>query len=167
MPLKGAKFVHREWEHVNTCVPGNMRHNAMKHTKRALSCLQSDLRRRLARVAGTTFLDTRNTVRQTVISCDEGGWVRVDDLVRMEMLWTHRIRELTDAASIRDEDQRHRIYHERVQLLIDGNYLNAKQHKGAKIRLQFLGTLASTSNPPPTPGHHQGGVAATRGLATS
>ena len=56
----------------------------------ALSCIQSDLRHRVARVAGTTFLDGRCHVRfQDVIRCDEGGWVKIDDLIRMEVLWNH------------------------------------------------------------------------------
>ena len=75
--------------------------------------------------------------------------MRVDDLVRNEILWTHRIRELTAPASVGDEDQRSRIYTERVQLRIDGNYLSAKQHKGAKIRLQFLGVRVK--DPPAGP----------------
>ena len=90
MPIKGAKFLHREWEHVNTCIPGNLRmaYGAMNHAKWALSCIQSDLRHRLARGPGTTFLDKRNAVRlQTIVRCrcDEGGWVLVDDLVRKEI----------------------------------------------------------------------------------
>ena len=133
MPIKSTKFFQREWGHVNTCIPGNVRYGAMNHAKWALSCIQSDLRHRLARAPGTTFFDKHNAVRlQTVIRCDEGGWVRVDDLVRNEILWTHRIRELTASAAIRDEDQRSRIYFERVQLLIDGNYLNAKQAQRCK-----------------------------------
>ena len=32
--------------------------------------------------------------------------MRVDDLVRNEILWTHRTRELTASAAIRDQDQR-------------------------------------------------------------
>ena len=43
-----TKFFHREWEHVNTCIPGNMRYGAMNHAKWALSCIQSDLPHRLA-----------------------------------------------------------------------------------------------------------------------
>ena len=46
----------------------------MNQAKWALSCVQSDLRHRLAMAPGTTFLDNRNTVRlQSIIRCDEGG----------------------------------------------------------------------------------------------
>ena len=57
----------------------------------------------------------------------------------MEVLWTHNLRNITDYADIRDEDKRKRIYNERLRLLFQGNYINAKKQKGAKIRLQFLG----------------------------
>ena len=114
IPVKGAKFLHRDWEIVDTCIPRNVsRHDATW----ALSCIQSDLRHRLVRVAGTKFFDNRNTVRlQNIIRCDEGGSVQIDDLIRMEVL--------------RDEDQRKGVYNERLRLLFDGNYLNAKQHRG-------------------------------------
>ena len=66
-------------------------------------------------------------------------------------MWSHRTRELTDSASVRDADQRTRIYNETVQLFIDGNYLNAK-HKRSKIRLQFLGVRVK--DPPAGPSNH-------------
>ena len=120
MPIKGAKFL---W---SLSIPASG----------ALSCIQSDLRHRIARAPGTTFLDKHNAVRlQTIIRCDEGGWVRVDDLVRNEILWTHRIRELTASAAIRDEVQRSRIYNERLQLLIDGNYRQTAQGRKDKIAI--------------------------------
>ena len=101
----------------------------------ALSCIQTDLRHHIGRVAGTTYLDGRCSIRlHEVIRCDEGGWVHIDDLVRMEVLWTSHTRRITDDASHRDEDQRRRIYNERIQLLINGNLINAK-----KRRLGFRG----------------------------
>ena len=106
VPLKGAKFVHRDWEIVDTCIPRDMNRQAMRNAMWALSCIQSDLRHRVARVAGTTFLDGRCHVRfQDVIRCDEGGWVKIDDLIRMEVLWNHNTREITDGA-LCNEDQR-------------------------------------------------------------
>ena len=74
-------------------------------------------------------------------------------MIWSERRYTHRIRELTASAAIRDEDQRSRIYNARLQLLIDGNYLNANQHKGAKIRLQFLGVRVKD---PPAGPHNLG-----------
>ena len=68
----------------------------------------------------------------------KGGWVHIDDLVRMEVLWTAQARGITNDASHRDEQQRKRIYNERIQLLINVNLLGARQRNG-KLRLQFLG----------------------------
>ena len=65
--------------------------------------------------------------------------MRIDELVRMEVLWTHHSRLIPDSASVRDEDQRNRIYMRGLEMLFDGNYLNMRQHRGAKARLQFLG----------------------------
>ena len=73
-----------------------------------------------------------------VIRCDEGGWVHIEDLVKMEVLWTAQSRQITTTASHTDEGQRKRIYNERVQLLINGNLLGARQRNG-KQRFQFLG----------------------------
>ena len=70
--LKGAKLIHGDWDLVDECVPRNMRYYAMKHAEWALSMIQSDLRHRLARVAGTTYID-KTTTDQQVLRCDEGG----------------------------------------------------------------------------------------------
>ena len=47
---------------------------------------------------------------------------------------------LVESQTVRhtDEEQRKRIYNERIQLLINGNLLGARQRSG-KLRLQFLG----------------------------
>ena len=97
------------------------------------------LRHHIGRVAGATCLDGRGSTRfHAVIRCDEGGWVHIDDLVRMEVLWSAQSRGITTTASHTDEEQRRRIYNERIQLLINGNLLGARQRSG-KVRLQFLG----------------------------
>ena len=64
--------------------------------------------------------------------------MHIEDLVKMEVLWTAQSRQITTTASHTDEGQRKRIYNERVQLLINGNLLGARQRNG-KQRLQFLG----------------------------
>ena len=81
----------------------------------------------------------------------------IDELIRMEVLWTHNLRNITDYADIRDEDKRKRIYNEKLRLLFQGilieYYLNAKKQKGAKIRLQFLGVRVKE---PPAGPHNLG-----------
>ena len=150
MPLKGTQFLHREWEHVETCMPYHMRQGAARMASWALSCIQADLRHRLVRAAGSTYLDKHNGAKlHTVIKCDEGGWVLVDDLIKMEVLWTHHTRRLTEDGSVRDLDQQKRIYNQKLQLLLNGKYLIAKQPRGAKIRLQFLGI--KVKDPPAGP----------------
>ena len=91
-------------------------------------------------MSGTTTLDGRDSiVLHDIIKCDEGGWVKIDDLVRMDVLWSSSSRRITQAsAGYRDRDQRLRIYNERLQLIINGNILSAKKPDG-KVRLQFLG----------------------------
>ena len=85
-----------------------------------------DLRHHIGRVAGTTTLDGRGSILlQEVIRCDEGGWVSIDDLVRMEVFWTARSRDIVESAS--DRDQRIRVYNERLQLLINGNLISARK----------------------------------------
>ena len=99
-----------------------------------------DLRHHIGRVSGTTTLDGRDsTVLHDVIKCDEGGWVLIDDLVRMDVLWSSSSRRITQSsANYRDRDQRLHIYNERLQLIVNGNILSAKK-PGGKVRLQFLG----------------------------
>eukprot|EP00439_Symbiodinium_sp_Y106_P074980 s2566_g14.t1 len=139
LPIEGARFIHSRWNLVDTCRPRNMTRSAMNNASWALSCIQTDLRHHIGRLGGSAYLDGRCSTRfQDVIRCDEGGWVHIEDLVRMEVLWTAQSRQITTTASHTDEDQRKRIYNERVQLLINGNLLGARQRNG-KQRFQFLG----------------------------
>ena len=119
VPTEGARFIHNRWNIIGTCHPRDMSRRAMNNASWALSCIQMDSRDHIGRVAGTTYLDGRSSMRfHEAIRCDKGGWVHIDDLVRMEALWTAGI---TNDASHRDEEQRKRIYNERIQLLINGN----------------------------------------------
>ena len=141
MPLEGVQFIHRDWNIVKSCRPRDVsRHDKQQSSHHwAMSCIQMDLRHHIGRVSGTTTLDGRGSILlHEVIRCDEGGWVSIDDLVRMEVLWTARSRDITESANVRDRDQRMRVYNERLQLIINGNLLNGRK-QGGKIRLQFLG----------------------------
>ena len=139
MPLEGVQFIHRDWNIVKSCRPRDVSRQAAKLSSWAMSCIQMDFRHHIGRVSGTTTLDGRGGILlHDVIRCDEGGWVSIDDLVRMEVLWTARSRDITESANVRDRDQRMRLYNERLQLIINGNLLNARK-QGGKIRLQFLG----------------------------
>ena len=141
MPIEGARFIHSRWNLVDTCRPRDMARRAMNNASWALHCIQLDLRHRIGRLGGTvTYLDGRSNTRfHDVIRCDEGGWVHIEDLVKMmEVLWTAQSRQITTTASHTDEDQKKRTYNERVQLFISGNLLGARQRNG-KQHLQFLG----------------------------
>ena len=139
LPIEGARFIHSKWNIIDTCRLRDLNRRAMNNASWALTCIQMDLRHHIGRVAGTTYLDGRGSTRfQDVIRCDEGGWVHIDDLVRMEVLWSSQSRGITTTASHTDEEQRRRIYNEKIQLLINGNLLGARQRNG-KVRLQFLG----------------------------
>ena len=115
----------------------------------ALCCIQADLRHRIGRKEGTTHLDSRCTAKfEQVIPCDDGGWVKIDDLIKMEVLWTHHSRKISVNGDIRGADQQRRIYNQRLQLLFNGNLLAARQLNG-KVRLQFLGVRVK--DPPEGP----------------
>ena len=94
-----------------------------------------DLRHPIGRISGTTTLDGRDSiVLHDVIKCDEGGWILIDDLVRMDILWSSSSRRITQSsANYRDRDQWLRIYNERLQLIVSGNLLSAKK-PGGKVR---------------------------------
>ena len=127
MPLEGVQFIHRDWNIVKSCRPRDVSRQAAKLSSWAMSCIQMDLRHHIGRVSGTTTLDGRGGILlHDVIRCDEGGWVSIDDLVRMEVLWTARSRDITESANVRDRDQRMRLYNERLQLIINGKLLNAR-----------------------------------------
>eukprot|EP00439_Symbiodinium_sp_Y106_P080074 s2620_g18.t2 len=115
----------------------------------ALCCIQADLRHRIGRKEGTTHLDSRCTAKfEQVIPCDDGGRVKIDDLIKMEVLWTHHSRKISVNGDIRGADQQRRIYNQRLQLLFNGNLLAARQLNG-KVRLQFLGVRVK--DPPEGP----------------
>ena len=140
MPLEGAQFIHRDWGEVKACRHRDLTRDVWKASWWALGRLQIDLRHHIGRVSGSTTLDGRDSVTlHDIIKCDEGGWVKIDELVRMDVLWSSNSRRITQAAAgYRDRNQRLKVYNERLQLIINGNILSAKKPDG-KVRLQFLG----------------------------
>ncbi|CAE7562288.1 unnamed protein product, partial [Symbiodinium microadriaticum] len=140
IPTKGASFINNRWDIVNEVVLRNITRQRRLNADWALSCIQSDLRHRIARRPGSEWLDNRCQVAfSSVIRCDEGGWVLIEDLVRHEPLWTHESRRITEGVSRTDDQQKKRVYNERLQLLFQGNMIAATKRNKAKIRLQFLG----------------------------
>ena len=95
MPLEGAQLIHRDWGEVKACRHRDLTRDVWKISWWALSRLQIDLRRHIGRVSGTTTLDGRDSVTlHDIIKCDEGGWVKIDELVRMDVLWSSNSRAL-------------------------------------------------------------------------
>ena len=135
MPLEGAQFIHGDWGEVKQCRSRDLTREFWKNSWWALSRIQMDLRHHIGRVSGTTTLDGRDSiVLHDVIKCDEGGCVLIDDLVRMDVLWSSSSRRITQSsANYRDRDQWLRIYNERLQLIVSGNLLSAKK-PGGKVR---------------------------------
>ena len=73
--------------------------------------------------------------------------MKLDWLLSCERLWTHSEREIGYPLSRKCRTHRIRELQRRLQLFIDGNYINYKSGDG-KIRLQFLGVrLAPSPNP--------------------
>ena len=138
-------FIHHKWNIVNACVPRDLIHYDKQNASWALRCIQADLRHRIGRKEGTTHLDSRCTAKfEQVIPCDDGGWVKIDDLIKMEVLWTHHSRKISVNGDVRDAEQQRRIYNQRLQLLFNGNLLAARQRN-----VQFLGVRVK--DPPEGP----------------
>ena len=81
--------------------------------------------------------------------------MKIDDMVQKEVLWAHECRGITAPASHTDEQQRERIYNERIhQYLINGNYIGSRK-RGGKIRLQFLGIRVQEPQAGPNPSEEE------------
>ena len=138
MPLEGAQFIHMDWGEVKPCRHRDLTRDVWKNSWWALSRLQIDLRHHIGRVSGTTTLDGRDSiVLHDIIKCDEGGWVKIDDLVRMDVLWSSSSRRITQASAGYVISACAFTMND-CQLIINGNILSAKKPDG-KVRLQFLG----------------------------
>ena len=92
LPSKGASFTHEYWGIVQAAqVPPHISFHRKKDANFALSCIQSDLHHRLGRTHNAASI---NRHQIPTIPCDEGGWARIDDLLTMDMLWTHESRRI-------------------------------------------------------------------------
>ena len=105
--------------------------------KTALRFIQKDLRHHIGRGNNAIYIDRRCESPIAIIKCDEGGWVNLEWLLSYDLLWCHHYRKIAYSLP-RDPDARQREMQRRLQLLIDGNYINYRGGDG-KLRLQFLG----------------------------
>ena len=64
--------------------------------------------------------------------------MRIEDILTMGILWAHESRKIDDPLENHDQTRRTRQMNDRLQLLFEGNHLNASQ-RYANVRLQFLG----------------------------
>ena len=145
LPPRGVQFCHPSWDDIIVAKPPReytwMAEEAAKY---ALRFIQKDLRHHIGREDRAIYLD-RSPI--PTIRCDDGGWVKLEWLLSCELLWTHSERNIGYPLSRTDNTARRRELPRRLQLLIDGNYLNYKGGDG-KLRLQFLGVrLAPSPNP--------------------
>ena len=79
--------MHEDWGTVQAAEPPRLiDYHRKKDANRGLSCIQSDLWYRLGRT---------HSARQPInILCDEGGWVKIDDFLTMDILWRHESRRI-------------------------------------------------------------------------
>ena len=138
LPPHGAQFCHPAWDNILTARhPEGYRASAREDASNALRFIQKDLRRHIGRRNNSIYMDKRGESPITTIKCDEGGWVSLEWLLSYDLLWCHYHRKVAFSLP-RDHDARQREMQRRLQLLIDGNYINCRGGDG-KLRLQFLG----------------------------
>ena len=138
LPPRGVQFCHPAWGNITIAKPPEeYTWEAADNSKRALRFLQKDLRHHIGRRNNAIYLDKRCESPIATIKCDEGGWVSLEWLLAYDLLWCHHHRKVAYALP-RDPDARQREMQRRLQLLIDGNYINYRGGDG-KLRLQFLG----------------------------
>ena len=136
----GCKFaiLHGPWDNITFAKPPEeYTWEVANDAKKALRFLQKDLRHHIGRRNNAIYLDKRCESPIATIKCDEGGWVSLEWLLAYDLLWCHHHRKVAFALP-RDPDARQREMQRRLQLLIDGNYINYRGGDG-KLRLQFLG----------------------------
>ena len=147
LPPEGVQFCHPAWDNVlRARHPREYEAKAQDDAKKALRCLQKDLRHHIGRKDKSISLDKWGQDPITTIKCDEGGWVSIEWLLSFDLLWCHHNRHL--AYSLPNDYRnnyrnREAEMQRRLQLLIDGNYFNLCGGDG-KLRLQFLGVRFHT-----------------------
>ena len=144
MPGSGAHFCHPKWDIVEEAKPGAFYNpNPKWWAKQSVRLLQTDLRHHIGKTPGSYRVGGSPV---PTITCDEAAWVRLDILLKMDVLWSHAQRNLDPLLHAHDSEERKRRLNRRLQMLFDGNRLNFDD--SGKIRLQFLGIRVSE---PPDP----------------
>ena len=85
--------------------PRLINYNREKDANWALPCIQSDLQRRLGLAHQCVSVSRRQI---STIPCDEDGWVKIDDTLAMEILWTHESRRIDNPLDHHDRQRRTR-----------------------------------------------------------
>ena len=62
-----------------------------------------------------------------------------EDILSNDILGSHGKRRLDFPLNHTDVEERRKQFNERLQMLFDGNHINARAYHNAKIRLQFHG----------------------------
>ena len=124
LPPRGAQFCHPAWDNITIAKPpDDYTWEAKDAAKNALRFVQKDLRHHIGRGNNAIYLDKRCESPIATIKCDEGGWVNLERLLAYDLLWCHHHRKVAYSLP-RDPDARQREMQRRLQLLIDGNYIN-------------------------------------------
>ena len=140
LPPRGVQFCHPALGNITVAKPPSPDEytwEAKEAAKNALRFIQKDLRHHIGRRNNAIYLDKRCESPIATVKCDEGGWVSLEWLLAYDLLWCHHHRRVAYPLP-RDSDARQREMQRRLQLLIDGNYINYRGGDG-KFRLQFLG----------------------------
>ena len=137
LPPKGVSSAHEDWGLIQAAqAPRRISFHCKRDANWTLSSIHSDLRHRLGRTHHTASI---NRHQISTIPCDEGGWVKIDEILKVDVLWPHESPRTDGALDHSDHRRRTRQLSHRLQLFFDGNHLNATKPNKSKIRLQFLG----------------------------
>ena len=149
LPQRGVQLCHPAWDNIVIAKPPReYTWHAKESAKAALKFLQKDLRHHIGRADKAIFLDRACRSPIMTIKRDEGGWVNLEGLLSCDLLWCHHERKVGYALPTRDQDARRREMQNRLQLLMDGSFINYCD-RDSKLRLQFLG-IRLTPGPNPT-----------------
>ena len=124
MPVGGCSNCHPDWGTVVKAQPTAMYSDEDKwYANQACYRRQTDLRHHLGKAPGTVKFAVASI---PTILCDEAGWVRIDDILTNDLLWSHWKRDLDYQLSHRDVEERQRQLQRRLQVLFGGNYTNSR-----------------------------------------
>ena len=141
-PERGCFFCHPDWSFVRRTGPFTDIEESRKwYAMEAVKFIQKDLRHYI----GKTGCYRIGNQEVPIIPCDDGGWVRLDVLLELDVVWCHRNRRLDcQPLSRNNAYQRRRQICCRLQLLYEGNILNHIRYD--RVRLQFLGIRLAQPN---------------------